>query len=118
MYVHSYKINNSYTIYVNPYYWSDCAKASTKHAKKKKELADVEKRVKNALQSQYVPQKQASTVALLKSNSFVTHKQFGKGKVISTDVATGIICVNFDGDIRRFLFPDAMEQGYLSVLSN
>ena len=114
MYVHSYKINNSYTIYVNPYYLSDCAQACKKHTAKKEELADIERRVKKALQTQYNPKKHLSTVAPLKPNSFVAHKQFGKGKVISTDVASGIIRVNFDGDIRRFLFPDAMEQGYKS----
>lgn len=48
----SYKLNNSYTVYVNYHHLNDCVAAGKAHARKKKELAEIEKRVKQVLQNQ------------------------------------------------------------------
>lgn len=48
----SYKLNNSYTVYVNYFYLNDCIQAGKKHAQRKKEIDDVAKRVKKILQAQ------------------------------------------------------------------
>ena len=41
----SYKLNNSYTVYVNYYYLNDCIQAGKKYAQKKKKDEAVAKRV-------------------------------------------------------------------------
>ena len=52
MSLRSYKLNNSYTVYVNHHYLNDCVAARKARERKKKELAEIEKRVKQVLQSQ------------------------------------------------------------------
>ena len=48
----SYKLNNSYTVYVNYYYLNDCIQAGKKYAQKKKKDEAVAKRVQKTWQSQ------------------------------------------------------------------
>ncbi len=111
-----YKLNNSYTVYVNYYYLNDCISVGKAHAKKKKELAAFQQRVLTALQSPKVIKPTPAKIVPLKANTLVEHKQFGIGKVISTD-DKGIMRVAFGTDIRRFLYPDVVHQGYLSIIS-
>lgn len=44
----------------------------------------------------------------------VLHKKFGKGKV--TGIKSGKVMVSFDISNKTFLFPDAIEQGFLTVI--
>ncbi len=46
--------------------------------------------------------------------SIVSHKAFGKGTVKAIDKASGFITVTFEGRDRKFQFPGAFEQGFLS----
>lgn len=111
-----YKLNNSYTVYVNYYYLNDCINAGKVYAKKKKELAAFQQRALTALHSPKVIVSMQAKIVPLKAHTLVQHKQFGIGKVISTD-DKGIVRVAFGTDIRRFLYPDAVHQGHLSIIS-
>ena len=111
-----YKLNNSYTVYVNYYYLNDCISAGKAYAKKKKEIAVFQQKVLTSLHSPKVITPTQAKVIPLKAHTLVRHKQFGIGKVISTD-DNGIIRVAFGTDIRRFLYPDAVHQGHLSIIS-
>ena len=51
MFLPSYKLNNSYTVYVNYHYWDECA-AGKERARKTEDLAEIKKRVMRVLQSQ------------------------------------------------------------------
>ena len=111
-----YKLNNSYTVYVNYYYLNDCVSAGKAYAKKKKDVAAFQQRALTALHSSKVIKHMQTKIVPLKAHTLVQHKQFGIGKVISTD-DTGIVRVAFGTDIRRFLYPDAVHQGHLSIIS-
>lgn len=50
----------------------------------------------------------------LSVGSIVSHKAFGKGTVKAIDKASGFITVTFEGRDRKFQFPGAFEQGFLS----
>ncbi|MDA3768759.1 hypothetical protein PF586_10250 [Lactobacillus delbrueckii] len=45
--------------------------------------------------------------------TIVTHKKFGEGKV--TGIKSGKVMVSFDTANKTFLFPDAIEKGFLTV---
>ena len=111
-----YKLNNSYTVYVNYYYLNECISAGKAYAKKKKELAAFQQKVLTALNSPKVIKPTQTKIVPLKAHTLVQHKQFGLGMVISTD-DKGIVRVAFGTDIRRFIYPDAVHQGHLSIIS-
>lgn len=111
-----YKLNNSYTVYVNYYYLNDCISAGKAYAKKKKDVAAFQQKVLAALNSSKTIQPTQAKFVPLKAHTLVQHKQFGIGTVISTDDA-GIMRVEFKTNIRRFLYPDAVHQGHLSIIS-
>ena len=46
-------------------------------------------------------------------NSQVLHAKFGTGKVCSIENA--MITVDFSGGTKKFPFPDAIENGFLSI---
>jgi hypothetical protein len=45
--------------------------------------------------------------------TIVTHKKYGEGKV--TGIKSGKVMVSFDVANKTFLFPDAIEKGFLTV---
>ena len=45
--------------------------------------------------------------------TIVTHKKSGEGKV--TGIKSGKVMVSFDVANKTFLFPDAIEKGFLTV---
>ena len=102
----SYKINNSYTVYVNYFYLNECIKAGKKNTSKKPT-------------SSPLPQKARSTpkpaVQPLAANTLLRHKRYGTGKVVSTD-KDGIMRVAFDTKVLHFIYPDTVRKGYLSVI--
>ena len=49
----------------------------------------------------------------IKAGSVLTHKAFGPGTV--KEIKNGIIVVTFDGNDKRFQFPGAFHQGFLSI---
>lgn len=111
-----YKLNNSYTIYVNYHYLNECINAGKAYAKKKKELAEFQKKVLTALHSPKTTKAPQVAIDPLKVHSLVQHKKFGLGKVVSTD-NNGVMRVLFGADMRRFIYPDAVHQGYLTIVS-
>ena len=101
--MYSYKLNNSYTIYVNYAYLNDCIKASKK------------KSVSTATKTYIAPPKKEKPVfAPLPSNTVLSHKKFGYGKVVSTD-KNGIMSVAFRNKVAKFVYPDAIQQGFLML---
>ena len=92
MYVTSYKINNSYTIYVNYAYLNECRKASNKLRQSSSSLS------KNKVQ----PKKEVPRVIIpLESGAKVHHKVFGDGKVVESD-NRGHISVLFNEKTVKF----------------
>ena len=102
--MYSYKLNNSYTVYVDYAYLNDCIKAS-----KKKSVA--------ASTKTYLapPKKEKSVFTPLATNTMLSHKTFGCGKVVSTD-KKGVMSVAFRNRVAKFIYPDAMEQGFLVLV--
>ena len=108
MYLPSYKINNSYTVYVNYVYLNECIKAGQKAANQKKQIQQVQKRVQQSLAPQMKP---------LANNTRIHHKKYGTGRVVSTD-RYGIMKIAFDTKVLHFVYPDAVRKGILSVTSH
>lgn len=108
MYLPSYKINNSYTVYVNYIYLNDCIKASQKQAKKKTQAIHAQQSISEITQPTFKP---------FATNTPLRHKKYGVGKVISTD-KDGIMKVAFDTKVLHFIYPEAMRKGHLSIVSN
>ena len=102
--MYSYKLNNSYTIYVNYAYLNDCIKAS-----KKKSVSTCVKTYVAA------PKKEKSVFTPLPTNTMLSHKVFGFGKVVSTD-KNGVMSVAFRNKIAKFIYPDAVKQGFLALV--
>ena len=101
--MYSYKLNNSYTVYVNYAYLNDCIKASKK------------KRVSTSAKTYIAPSKNEKPVFTpLPINTMLSHKVFGCGKVVSTD-KNGVMSVAFGNKVSKFIYPDAMNQGFLAL---
>ena len=101
--MYKYKLNNSYTVYVNWSYYSECAMIC-KDAHKK------EKRVNSM-----VSKKPAVTAAPLPRGTKVSSKAFGIGTILSTS-KDGVVSVRFDSKEVRFVYPDAFKQGFLAAV--
>lgn len=97
--MYSYKINNSYTVYVNYAYLNDCIKACQKVSKHHSYGTSA----KPSQNKNFTP---------LPQNTMLKHKQFGFGKVVTTD-KSGVMYVAFEDKTIRFLYPDAIRKGYL-----
>lgn len=100
MYLPSYKLNNSYTVYVNYVYLNDCIKASKEVSIKN-----------NCTHAKTSSAKVSITTPPLAANTHLRHKQFGVGKVLTTQ--NGIMKVEFKNKVAQFLYPDAIRQGHL-----
>ena len=99
--MYSYKINNSYTIYVNTTYINDCIKA----CKGTKPNRSPKHNLHNKITSIIKP---------LPIKTIIKHKTFGYGTVISTN--KNIITVDFDSKTTSFIYPDALNQVFFSVI--
>ena len=97
--MYHYKINNSYTIYVCTEYIHDCIQESKKITKYTKKATQKAKLIRKP-------------VTLPSINTFVSHKKWGEGKIIETNIQ-GIITVAFSDCKINFLYPDAFKQGHL-----
>ena len=104
MYLPSYKINNSYTVYVNYFYLNECIKAGKNQITKKPNYS-FEKIAKPT-----------ATVTPLSPNTLLKHKRYGIGRVVSTD-KDGIMKVAFETKVLHFIYPDSIRKRYLSVVS-
>ena len=102
--MYSYKLNNSYTVYVNYVYLNDCIKASKK------------KNVSTSAKTYLTPlKKEKSVFTPLPINTMLSHKVFGCGKVVSTD-KNGVMSVAFRNKTAKFIYPDAVKQGFLALV--
>ena len=104
--MYCYKINNSYTIYVNYEFLNECIKAN----KKNKTFSSL--KTSNASKKQNKPIDKKDPFIPLPINSKLYHKVWGNGTVISTD-EKGIMTVAFRTKTARFIYPDAIKQGFL-----
>ncbi len=97
--MYSYKINNSYTIYVCTEYINDCIKASKHSGSSKKKLTYQAKET----QGKTVP---------LPIKAQVSHKVWGNGTLVAKE-PHGIITIAFNDRLVKFIYPDAFTQGHL-----
>lgn len=103
--MYSYKTNNSYTIYVNYAYINECRRASEKY---RSEKVSTPKTYTAATKSQ--PRR---VVKPLPDNTPVHHKSFGDGTIVSTE-KNGYLTIQFGDVVRKFLYPQAFEMGFLT----
>lgn len=96
--MHSYKLNNSYTIYVYHSYVNDCIKAC-KSTKLKASPVKYTSESKDVL----IP---------FPINASVQHKLWGTGYLVSKE-ANGIMTIAFKNKTARFIYPDAFTKGHL-----
>lgn len=101
--MYSYKLNNSYTVYVNYAYLNECIKAN----KDKSTAASVKTYV-------VPPKKEKSVFTLLPTKTMLSHKVFGCGKVVSSD-KNGVMSVAFRNKVAKLIYPDAVKQGFLAL---
>jgi len=94
--MYCYKLNNSYTVYVNYTYLNDCITAS----KNKNKYVDPDKKADAK-----------KAVSAPPANLQVYHKSWGYGKMIDSD--SGVITIAFPAHTARFVYPDALSKGYL-----
>ena len=99
-YDYSYKINNSYTVYVCPSYINDCVEASKTEIREEKHS--------------YTDSGGGETFIPLTVNTRLEHKTFGFGNVVSTN-KNGIMHVRFADKTVKFVFPDALKKGLLRL---
>jgi hypothetical protein len=62
------------------------------------------------------PEKQMIDITKVKVGAYLTHKAFGRGRVVSLDAT--MVCVSFKGVKRNFQFPNAIYQGFLVTDGN
>lgn len=104
MYITSYKINNSYTIYVNYTYLNECRKICKNLRQSSVSLS----------QNKIQPKKEVPRVIIpLELGTKVHHKIFGDGKVVDLN-NRGHISVIFNGKTVKFQYPQAFEMGFLT----
>lgn len=104
--MYCYKNNNSNTIYVFNEYINDCIKAS----KEFKETYYYKETVRTIKHNKPIPKKEV--IAPLPSRTILFHSAWGNGRVVSTD-DKGIMEVAFRNKTARFLYPDAIKNGFL-----
>ena len=97
MYVHSYQINNSYTVYVS------CERNNAKKTSNYCTRNCVQEKKKLV---------ERTLLAPLKNHSMVRHRTYGDGRVISTDVY-GHMMIEFEKKTAKFMYPDAFKNGFL-----
>lgn len=104
--MYCYKLNNSYTVYVDPLYRSECIKESKKCKEKN-----------NYTSYTYIDTHEKSNVIppLLSNGSILLHKLYGKGQLLSTD-QNYIMRIAFGNKILKFKYPDAINKNYLKKL--
>ena len=110
--MHCYRINNSNSVYVCDEYINECIKASKKFNQKYGVNTIVESKA-IASKINCLNQKQ-ETILPLSENTILAHKLWGNGRVLSTD-KKGVMTVQFSQKIVKFVYPDAIKQGYLTV---
>ena len=105
--MYKYKINNSYTFYVNEgYYWDvkrDCDK------RRKTKLSG------GARAAQKSCPEMVLTAVPLSNGTIVYSKYFGTGIVRATD-SKGIMVVQFAEKTVHFIYPDVIKKGQLKVV--
>ena len=96
--MYSYKLNNSYTVYVNHFYLSNYQKPNQRNLRKG-----------SAKTSTHIKQ---TVFTPLPVNTRLFHKTFGCGKVMATN-NNGMMTVAFEDRIEVFIYPDALKYGFL-----
>ena len=104
--MYSYKLNNSYTVYVSYAYLNSCIKASkgANHHKK------------GGMKSTSVSG-QSVCMKPLSANTLFYPNTFGNGRLLMTD-DRGIMYIAYADKTVRFKYPDAICQGYLTTVGN
>lgn len=102
--MYHYKLNNSYTVYVNWSYYSEaakiCQKAHHKEAASKVKSSSTEAKI--------MPDP-------LPNGTKVSSQFFGEGTICSTS-KDGIVSVAFPSRMVRFIYPDAIQKGQLIAM--
>ena len=106
--MHSYKVNNSYTTYVDYQYYDELRQIwhGKKHAKKATQ--------NKGKSTQDLKLQKTSTAAPLANGKKVVSKYFGEGTVVKTE--KGILHVRFGEKIIRFIYPDAIKLGQIKIV--
>jgi len=102
--MYRYRINNSYSVEVNHQYYAEakqiCKAFRTKYCK---------------TGHMSIQPHTKAILAPLSIGTALVSKTYGTG-VSTSDGMNGILSVDFGGKAVRFLYPDALRQGYLKTL--
>lgn len=104
--MYSYKLNNSYTVYVNWQYINEVRKVCHPSRKIKPTLLTTTVTPKQP-QNMIIRQK----VAPLPNGTKLQSRHYGIGTLLSTE--HDIMYIAFEGKTVRFEYPTAIEKGYL-----
>ena len=111
--MYCYKLNNSYTIYVNHYYINQCRKASQKMRKELEIEATASYYNRTPISCLNGKSQSRKPVAPLPNNTTVYHKSLGKGVIVETN-SSGYVVVSFNNRKIKFKYPQAFDLGYLN----
>ena len=104
--MYCYKLNNSYTVYVNYAFYTE---ANKKWEKYKQPCTAYTTRKEP---TRVVAPKQSAVAKPLPANTAVRHVIYGNGTIVNTD-RNGHMSVRFGDKEKRFQYPYVFQQGYL-----
>ncbi len=111
MYSYSYKLNNSNSIIVVPFlYQKNVVKQG--YTKMGNKILNI----KGTYTSTSKPKIALKKVAPLQNGTPLAHKKFGLGRIVNTN-DKGYIFVRFAEQVKKFVYPDAILQGYLTKIA-
>ena len=100
--MYSYKLNNSYTMYIDYGYINECVAICKKYKKNSKDYS-CEKN------------KEQKKILFLPRFTKLQHNAFGQGVLLSTG-KDKVMKVNFEGGIKEFVYPQAIDSGFLTII--
>ena len=113
--MYCYKLNNSYTVYVNYAYYAEVAKICHGHQKPSNKTTKHKKKANTTPSAAKVVYKKPAPAPKwrpLPNNTVVNHAIFGIGKILNTN-KDGYMSIMFGDKARTFVYPAAFTQGYL-----
>jgi len=100
--MYSYKINNSYTVYVNWALYNEAKQISKKYKSRKG----------TPLQTK---SKKADVIIPLQIGACVSSKKYGNG-ILKSKESNGVLAIQFHEKIVKFMYPLAFQIGSLATI--
>lgn len=91
-------------------------KAALEQEEEKRRRAELERKLEDEIAARKAAGELTDTPEALMPGLVVAHRNFGKGYITAVDSDKGLITVRFVDKDRSFMYPQAFDRGFLSVL--